>query len=96
MGAKVKPAHTLSILESIIEGTAKWVPFGDFTGMQVLPLDDFKIDLNDKNYREQLLARFKDRLNFVKSRDTELGGLDKLPENAHKALLLATEEMAKF
>ncbi|MDR1979926.1 MAG: phosphoenolpyruvate carboxykinase (ATP) [Synergistaceae bacterium] len=96
MGAKVKPAHTLSILESIIEGTAKWVPFGNFTGMQILPLDDFKIDLNDKHYREQLLARFKDRLDFVKSRDTELGGLDKLPEDAHRALMLATEEMAKF
>jgi phosphoenolpyruvate carboxykinase (ATP) len=64
--------------------------------MQVLPLDDFKIDLNDKNYREQLLARFKDRLNFVKSRDTELGGLDKLPEDAHKAITLAVEEMSKF
>jgi phosphoenolpyruvate carboxykinase (ATP) len=96
MGTKVKPAHTLSILESIIEGTAKWAPFGNFTGMQVLPLDDFKIDLNDKNYREQLLARFKDRLNFVKSRDTELGGLDKLPEDAHKAITLAVEEMSKF
>jgi phosphoenolpyruvate carboxykinase (ATP) len=79
-----------------VEGTAKWAPFGNFTGMQILPMDDFKIDLNDKAYREQLLARFKDRLKFVKSRDTELGGLDKLPEDAHKALERAVEEMSKF
>ncbi len=96
MGTKVRPAHTLSILEAVIEGTAKWRPFGNFTGMQILDLPDFKIDLNDRHYREQLLARFKDRLNFVKSRETELGGLDKLPGDALKALTLATEEMAQF
>jgi phosphoenolpyruvate carboxykinase (ATP) len=96
MGTKVKPAHTLGILESVVEGTAKWAPFGDFTGMQILPMDDFKIDLGDRAYREQLLARFKDRLNFVESRDTELGGLDKLPEDALRALKRAVEEMSKF
>ncbi|MDR2527895.1 MAG: phosphoenolpyruvate carboxykinase (ATP) [Synergistaceae bacterium] len=96
MGTKVKPTHTLGILEAIIEGSAKWAPFGNFTGMQILPIDDFKIDVNDKAYREQLHARFKDRLNFVKSRDTELGGLDKLPPDAHKAIELATEEIGKY
>ncbi|MDR1740986.1 MAG: phosphoenolpyruvate carboxykinase (ATP) [Synergistaceae bacterium] len=94
MGTKVKPAHTLGILEAIVEGTAKWEPFGNFTGMQIMPMPDFKIDPNDKAYREQLLARFQDRLNFVKSRDTELGGMDKLPEDAHAALELAVKEMA--
>ena len=96
MGTKVKPAHTLGILEAIVEGTAEWEPFGNFTGMQILPMDDFKIDVNDKAYREQLHARFKDRLNFVKSRDTELGGLDKLPPDAHKAIELATEEIGSY
>ncbi|MDR1048254.1 MAG: phosphoenolpyruvate carboxykinase, partial [Synergistaceae bacterium] len=96
MGTKVKPAHTLGVLEAIVEGTAKWEPFGNFTGMQIMPIPDFKIDTNDRAYREQLLARFKDRLNFVKSRDTELGGLDKLPDDAHKALSRAVEEIGKF
>ena len=95
MGTKVKPAQTLAILEAVIEQKAQWVPFGSITGMHTLNFEDFKIDMGDKHYKEQLLARFNDRLNFVKSRDSELGGLDKLPEDARKALELAIEEMAR-
>ncbi|NLL37913.1 MAG: phosphoenolpyruvate carboxykinase (ATP) [Fretibacterium sp.] len=96
MGTKVKPAHTLGILEAIVERRAAWKPFGSFTGMKILELPDFNIDLKDKTYREQLLARFKDRLGFVVSRDTERGGIDKLPPDAREALERAVEEMGKF
>ncbi|MCL1874725.1 MAG: phosphoenolpyruvate carboxykinase (ATP) [Synergistaceae bacterium] len=95
MGKKIKPEHTLGILESIIEGNAKFVKFGSFSGMETIPIPDFNINLEDKDYREQLTLRFKDRLNFVKSRDTEIGGYDKLPECAHNAIELAVEEMGK-
>jgi phosphoenolpyruvate carboxykinase (ATP) len=96
MGKKIKPQHTLGILESIIEGRAEFKKFGDFSGMETMPMEDFSIDLLDKNYREQLMLRFKDRLNFVKSRNTEIGGYDKLPECALKAIMLAVEEMGKY
>ena len=93
MGTKVKPAHTLSILEAIVEDRAKWVSFGNFTGMKTLELPDFKIDLQDTDYREQLRARFQDRLNFIVSRETERGGMDRLPFDAREALDRAIVEM---
>ncbi len=93
MGTKVKPAHTLSILEAIVEHRAEWVPFGNLTGMKIMNLPDFNVDLKDKHYSEQLLARFKDRLNFIASRETEKGGIDKLPSDALDALKLAVSEI---
>ena len=86
MGQKVQPKHTLGAIEAIVEGRAEWVPFGKLTGVKTMNMPDFKIDLNDKTYKDQLRARFQDRLNFVNSRDTERGGIDKLPEDAHKCL----------
>ncbi len=94
MGMKVKPAHTLSILEAIVEDRANWVPFGGFSGMRTLELPDFKIDTQDESYRGQLRARFQDRLNFVVSRETERGGMDRLPDDAREALERAVAEMS--
>ena len=94
MGTKVKPAHTLSILEAIVEDRANWVPFGDFSGMRTLELPDFKIDTQGEAYRSQLRARFQDRLDFVVSRETERGGLDRLPDDAREALERAVAEMS--
>ena len=94
MGTKVKPAHTLSILEAIVEDRANWVPFGDFSGMRTLELPDFKIDTQDESYRGQLRARFQDRLNFVVSREMERGGMDRLPDDAREALERAVAEMS--
>ena len=86
MGAKVKKEHTLGIIEAIVEGRARWVPFGDLPGLKTLDMPDFKVDLNDAAYREQLKARFQDRLNFVIARETERGGVDRLPPDAREAL----------
>lgn len=93
MSKKVKPEHTLGIIEGIVEGTAKFEKFGNMSGVEYLPMDDFIIDWNEEHYRELLLARFKDRLNFVKSRDVEIGGYDKLPPCAHEAIERAVEEI---
>ena len=68
--------------------------FGNFTGMKTLELPNFKIDLQDTDYREQLRARFQDRLNFIVSRETERGGLDRLPDDAREALKRAVAEMS--
>ena len=77
-----------------MEDRANWVPFGDFSGMKTLELPDFKIDARDEAYRGQLRARFQDRLNFVVSRETERGGMDRLPDDAREALERAVAEMS--
>ena len=93
MGTKVKPQHTLGIIEAVVEGRAQCKPFGDLPGLKVMDLPDFNVDLNDANYRSQLKARFQDRLNFVESRETERGGVDKLPSDARDALKQVIDAM---
>lgn len=86
MGRKVKPADTLSIVESIVEGTAEFAPLLAFSDIETIDLHSFPIDRDDENYRRELLSRLRDRLSFVVSRATEKGGLDKLPPEAEAAL----------
>lgn len=95
MGLKINPSYTLGILESIIEEKALWRPLGGLKcGMQVMELDDFQVDIQDRYYRDQLSARFNDRLNFVISRDTEVGGRDKLPNGARNVLEKVISEIS--
>ena len=93
MGKKVTPADTLGILEAIIEEKARFVPFGPFSDMETLELERFPVDFADEKYRREFFARFRDRLAFVKSRETEKGGMDRLPPEAEAALRKALDEM---
>ncbi|PKL02732.1 MAG: phosphoenolpyruvate carboxykinase, partial [Synergistetes bacterium HGW-Synergistetes-2] len=93
MGKKVKPADTLGILEAIVEGKAEFVPFGPFSDMETMALDRFPIDFTDEQYRRELFSRMRDRLAFVTSRETEKGGMDRLPPEAVAALRKALDEM---
>ena len=74
MGKKVTPADTLGIIEAIIEERARFVPFGPFSDMETMELERFPIDFSDEKYRREFFARFRDRLAFVKSRETEKAG----------------------
>lgn len=87
MGQKVQPKHTLGIIESILEGSAKFEQWENFSDIKIMKLDDFNVDFNNKEYYEQFIARMNDRIKFIKSRETEKGGLDKLPSDALDALL---------
>lgn len=93
MGKKVTPPITLGILESIVEGEARFVPFGPFSDVETLELDHFPVDFSDELYRRELFARLRDRLAFVKSRNTEKGGMDLLPPEAEAVLRKALNEM---
>ena len=86
MGKKVKPADTLGILESIVEGKASFKPWGPFSDIEIFEWDGFVPDLSNKEYVEQLTARINDRLTYVKNLDTAQSGYNKLPEDAAAAL----------
>jgi phosphoenolpyruvate carboxykinase (ATP) len=86
MGKKVKPADTLGIIEAIIEGNAKFEKWGKFTDIEIMQVDGFGADFNEFEYAEEFKKRMQDRINFVKSRETEKAGLDKLPPDALEAL----------
>ena len=95
MDKKVPKQTTISILETIVEGKGKFVPLGGVSTMQTLELPGFEPDFSDKTFREQFANRMADRLKFVNSRDTERGGIDKLPEDAKKALEEVIKQLKK-
>lgn len=86
MGKKIQPKNTLGILESIIEGNAKFEKFANFSDIQIMHIDGFEADFNNSEYAEEFKKRMQDRINFIQSRETEKAGLDKLPSDALEAL----------
>lgn len=93
MGVKVQPKHTISIIEAIVEGNAKFEKWENFSNIESIKLEDFDKTFADEDYKEQFVQRMKDRVNFVKSRETEKGGMDKLPEDALIALEKVVSEI---
>lgn len=86
MGKKVQPKDTLGILEAIIEGNAKFEKLGNFSDIQTMHVDGFDANFNNKEYAVEFKKRMQDRIDFVKSRETEKAGMDKLPSDALEAL----------
>lgn len=86
MGKKVQPKDTLGIIESIVEGSAKFEKWANFDDIEIMPIEGFDASFNNAEYREEFVKRMQDRINFIKSRDTEKAGLDKLPVDALEAL----------
>jgi phosphoenolpyruvate carboxykinase (ATP) len=95
MGTKVKPADTLNIIEQIIEGNANFKPWGPFHDVLALDWPGFKADLGDNAYRNEFSKRLSDRISFVKSRETELGGNDSLPKDALDALTMLLGKLGR-
>lgn len=94
MGKKVQKEDTLGILETIVEGKAKFEKWGSFTDIELLPWEGFIPDMKNPEYLAQLKARMQDRVNFVKERNTIKGGFDKLPEEALHAIQKVVDELA--
>ena len=86
MGTKVQPKHTLGIIEAIVEGSAKFHKWENFSDIEIMDIEGFDASFKNSEYAEQFVARMQDRINFVQSRETEKAGLDKLPADALEAL----------
>ncbi len=86
MGKKVKPEHTLGIIESIVEGDAKFEKWENFSDIEIMNIEGFDASFRDENYKDQFVKRMQDRIDFIKSRETDKAGLDKLPSDAFEAL----------
>ncbi len=96
MDKKVQPKDTLGIIEAIIEGSAKFEKWENFSDIEIINLPGFKVDFNDSEYASQFVARMNDRIRFIQSREAEKGGLDKLPDDALQALLNVVEQTKKI
>ncbi len=91
MGTKVKPADTLGILETIVEGKAKFEQWGPFEDIEIMTewdgkTADFTPNLQDASYVGQLKAAMETRVKAVQDFATKKDGYDKLPDEAEAAL----------
>ena len=86
MGTKVQPKHTLGIIEAIVSGNAQFHQWENFSDIQIMDIEGFDASFSNQEYAKEFAARMQDRINFVKSRETEKAGIDKLPADALEAL----------
>ena len=86
MGTKVQPKHTLGIIEAIVEGRANFHKWENFSDIEIMDVEGFDASFSNKEYAEELSKRMNDRLEFIKSRETEKNGIDKLPDDAREAI----------
>lgn len=92
MDKKVTPQMTLGSLEMIIEGKASFKPFGNIDGMSYLPVEGMEPDFSDAEYKKQLVARMKDRIDFISSRNE----FDKLPQETLDVMNQVVEQAEKI
>ena len=91
MGTKVKPADTLGILETIVEGKAKFEKWGNFDDIEIMydwdgKTADFRPNLEDESYKTALKNAMQNRVDAVKGFAEKKEGYDKLPDEALAAV----------
>ena len=91
MGTKCKPADTLGILEAIVEGKASFEQWGNFEDIEIMnewpgKSAEFKVDLNDADYKAALKSALQTRVKAVEGFNTKDGGYDALPDEALTAI----------
>ena len=101
MGTKCKPADTLGILETIVEGKAKFEQWGPFSDIEIMydwsgKTADFTPNLADKAYTEALKNAMQNRVDAVEGFATKKEGYDKLPDEALEALKKIVDEAASL
>lgn len=86
---KVTPKVTLGLIEDIVTNKAKFATFGPFTDFDYMPIEGFLPDFKNKDYLKMVKERMQSRLEFV----SELGEVDKLPEEALEAIRKVVNEV---
>lgn len=81
---KVTKEVTLEILENIVDGKANFVDW--FGGLKTLNVPGFEIRTSEYEYRELLKLSLEKRIAFIRSRELENGGYDRLPSECVKSI----------
>ena len=93
MGKKVKPADTLGILETIVEGKAEFKPWGPFSDIEIMDWDGFEVNMDDADYKAALKDAMQNRVDAVEGFATKKEGYDKLPDEALEAIKKVVSEL---
>ncbi|MEG2708720.1 MAG: phosphoenolpyruvate carboxykinase (ATP) [Vagococcus sp.] len=79
-GQKVTPEITLNSIETIVNETSQFEPFGTFEDISFLPIEGFLPDFSNPTYLELLKNSFENRLLFLKEMDFLMDGYNSLPK----------------
>ncbi len=93
MGKKVKPADTLGILETIVEGKADFKKWGPLSDIEIMDWEGFDVNMDDPEYKSALKAAMQNRVNAVEGFATAKEGYDKLPDEALEAVKKVVSEL---
>ena len=96
MGKKVKPADTLGILETIVEGKASFAQWGPFSDIEIMDWEGFTPNLADADYVAALKNAMQNRVDAVEGFNTKKEGYDALPAEALDALKKIVDEAASL
>ena len=96
MGKKVKPADTLGILETIVEGKASFTQWGPFSDIEIMDWEGFTPNLADADYVAALKNAMQNRVDAVEGFNTKKEGYDALPAEALDALKKIVDEAASL
>lgn len=66
MDKDIPKERTLSILESIVDGTAEFESFGDLENLEYVHFDEFDPDFEDSHYVDTLASRIEFRIEYIK------------------------------
>nr|WP_259459443.1 hypothetical protein [Mesotoga sp. HF07.pep.5.2.highcov] len=62
------------------------MPWEPFEELEIMFIEGFLPDLSDESYKKLLRERLVDRYNFLRSREVERGGFDRLPQEAVESI----------
>lgn len=80
MGEKIDKAHTLSIIEEIIEGTAKFENWPSLEGFQFLSNERLKPCMHDRHYIGELLKGMNKRMDYLTIAQNKSSEFNCLPQ----------------
>jgi phosphoenolpyruvate carboxykinase (ATP) len=89
---KIPKEVTIGIIESIVDETAEFKPFGKMSDVKTIDIEGFVPDFTDPAYVELLVKSMNNRINYLDSLLDFKGGRDHLPEEAKAAVQKLIDE----
>ncbi|ABS61287.1 phosphoenolpyruvate carboxykinase (ATP) [Fervidobacterium nodosum] len=84
LNKKVPKELTLEIIEQIVEKKANFVDW--FGGLKTMQIPEFEVRTSDYEYRELVKLSLTKRVEFIKNKEIENQGYDRLPEECISSL----------
>lgn len=84
LNKKVPKELTLEIIEQIVEKKANFIDW--FGGLKTMQIPEFEVRTSDYEYRELVKLSLTKRVEFIKNKEIENQGYDRLPEECISSL----------